>query len=221
MKLYEVTYPRLESQKRDELRRELMSQGWEVWTDFELEREGGRVVKFDVLARRGDEVRVIELVRTKRSKSTDLQIDKYRAIAEGNGWDFQLVEVKDPTTLKGSVSAERERLQVTLDQLVDAFRQQSDPVVKRAISTQAFISASHLVELILQGTSAADSYTSVIEAARRLVNKGVISDGAFERITRLQQTRNRLVHNDPVLLSEADIRDALEVVKDLGRSIPR
>lgn len=216
MKLYDIKYPRLEARRRDDVKRELVSSGWDVWTDFCFEFGPRNSVLFDLLARKEGMVRVVEFVRGGHGKKASSKIDRYRQIAEANGWEFIVEEVRDPTNNQ-SFSNYLSELQTNLDALVLANSRQTDPVIKGAISTQAALLASTIVSELLQRTFRKGASEDAIEAARRLVDKNKMSNEMFERIVRLQNLRNKLVHGVSAPLSDAVLKDATGLVDELRK----
>ena len=171
---------------------EYRSQGYEVLFEAPLDFLPG--FRADLLARKGDEVRVIE-VKSRSSLAAHPRIGELaRLIDSKPGWSFELVLVSEPEKLdspEGARSFENERILQRIEE--------AEKSLQAGLPEAAFLLAWSASEAVIRGLLAARgvSSTSITSPGYVLdqgVFHGVISRDDYDALTRLRKYRNAIVH---------------------------
>lgn len=203
----------LARQTAEEYRR----QGYEVSTDCELEFLPG--VRADVIARKGDEVKVIE-VKSRSSLAAAQQFTQLVESVEAKpGWGFELVLAPEPERLVGSHAARLLDEEGIMRRAGDA-----QQALNAGYTEAAFILAwssceaalRHLIKL--QGV-VDERITAASYAIEQAVHLGVVSLDTYTRLSDFEKQRNTLVHG----FSQAGVNDEtvvtlIELVAELLES---
>ena len=148
----------------------------------------------DLLARKGDEVRVIEVKSRSSLAAHPRIVELARLIDSKPGWSFELVLVSEPEKLdspEGARSFESEKI---LQRIEEAERS-----LQAGMPEAAFLLAWSASEAVIRGLLAARgvSRTSITSPGYVLdqgVFHGVISREDYEALTRMRKYRNAIVH---------------------------
>lgn len=171
---------------------EYRSKGYEVLLEAPLDFMPG--FRADLLVRKGDEARVIE-VKSRRSLTADPKISKLARLVESMpGWTFELVLVGEPERVdspEGAHSFESEGIQRRIDEAERALRAE--------LPEAAFLlawSASEAVirELLTAQGETNRSITSPGYVLDQGIYHGVISKNDYNALTRMRKYRNAIVH---------------------------
>lgn len=187
----------LARQTAEEYRR----QGYEVTVDGELDFLPG--VRADLIARKGDEVKVIEVKSRSSLAAAQHFTELVESVEARPGWGFELILAPEPERLVGSQlarSLDQEGIMRRLgeaQQLVDAGHAEA-AFVLAWMSCEAAL--RHLIELegVVDERITAASYA--IEQATHL---GAISLEIYDRLSEFVKQRNTIVHG----FNQADLTD--------------
>ncbi len=170
---------------------EYRSRGYEVLLEAPLEFMPGFTA--DLLARKGDETRVVE-VRARPSLAADPKIGELARLLESKpGWTFELVLVSEPEKLdspEGARSFEVGKIQQRIEEAES---------LQAKLPEAAFLLAWSASEAVIrelltaQGVSSA-SITSPGYVLDQGIYHGVISRDDYDALTRFRKYRNAIVH---------------------------
>ncbi|MCY3571765.1 MAG: hypothetical protein OXH19_10560 [Chloroflexi bacterium] len=189
-------------------------QGYEVAIDQELDFMPG--FRADLLARKGDQVRVIEIKSRSALVNAGVLDHLARAIEAQPGWSFELVlaaETETPEPPRGADPIDREHVHLRLDE--------AEQLLDEGHAESAFILACMAYEakirLLLGGAEKADSrlfsFRQMSEQASYL---GVISAEERDKLTRLWDLRNAMIHGyHAPEFNEDSARELIDVVRGL------
>ena len=192
---------------------EYRSKGYEVLFDAPLDFLPG--FRADLLARKGDETRVIE-VKSRPSLAADPKIGELaRLIDLKPGWSFELVLVGEPEKLdspEGARSFESDKIQQRIE---EAERSLQAGLPEAAFLLAWSASEAAIRELLTaQGVSNTD-ITSPGYVLDQGVFHGVISRDDHDTLTRMRKYRNAIVHGFGMNDFSGDF------VGNLGRQLQR
>lgn len=206
------TYEYLLARKTAE---EYRSKGYEVSVEPLLDFLPG--FRADLIVRKGDEVKVIE-VKSRSSLAAEPRIGELARIIDSKpGWDFELLLVGEPEKLdspEGVHSFEGERI---LDRIEDA-----EKSLEVGIPEAAFLLAWSALEAAMRdmlGTQGI-SNTSITRPSNFLdqaLFHGVISRGEYENLTSMRKYRNAIVHGFSARdFSHGLVNDLIETVRRIA-----
>ena len=171
---------------------EYRSKGYEVLLEAPLDFMPGFTA--DLLVRKGDETRVIE-VKARPSLAADPKISELARLIESKpGWIFELVLVSEPEKLdspEGARSFEAGKIQQRIEE--------AERSLQAKLPEAAFLLAWSASEAVIrelltaQGVSSA-SITSPGYVLDQGIYHGVISRDDYDALTRLRKYRNAIVH---------------------------
>ena len=171
---------------------EYRNKGYEVLFEAPLDLLPG--FRADLLARKGDEVRVI-VVKSRSSLAADSRIGELaRLIDSKPGWSFELVLVSEPEKLdspEGARSFEGEQILHRMEE--------AEKALQAGLPEAAFLLAWSASEAVIRGLLAAQGVsstgiTSPGYVLDRGVFHGVISRDDYDAMTRMRKYRNAIVH---------------------------
>ena len=171
---------------------EYRSKGYEVLLEAPLDFMPG--FRADLLVRKGDETRVIE-VKSRPSLAADPKISELARLIESMpGWTFELVLVGEPEkvdTPEGARSFESEKIV----QRVEEAERSLQAKMPEAAFLLAWSASEAVIRVLLaaQGVSST-SITSPGYVLDQGVYHGVISRDDYDALTRMRKYRNAIVH---------------------------
>lgn len=193
---------------------EYRSRGYEVLLEAPLDFLPGR--RADLLVRKGDEVKVIE-VKSRPSLAADPKIsDLARSIESKPGWTFELLLVSEPEKLDSPEGARS----FDSENIVHRF-EEAEKALEAGLPEAAFLLAWSAHEAALRGVIAEQGATkSGITGPDYVLGQavflGVISRDEYKTLKEMLKYRNAIVHG----FSLSDFRAELvvELIKT-GRHI--
>ena len=171
---------------------EYRSKGYEVLLEAPLDFMPG--FRADLLVRKGDEARVIE-VKSRSSLTADPKISELARITEAMpGWTFELVLVGEPEKVdspEGARSFESARILRRLEE--------SERSLQVELPEAAFLLAWSASEAVIRELLAAQgvsgkSITSPGYVLDQGLYHGVISRNDYDALTRMRKYRNAIIH---------------------------
>ena len=190
-------------------------QGYEISIDEELDFLPG--FKAALLARKGDQVRVIE-VKIRSALANVSELDELaRATKERPGWSFELLLVGEAEQLEpphGAGSFDSERIHRRLEE--------AETMLATGHAESALLlawSACEATFRLLVGDQ--EGSTGRVAGARQsleqAVFRGVISEDEARRMTKLWQLRNTSVHgyNAPAL-NDRSVKELIDIARGLA-----
>ena len=192
---------------------EYRSMGYNVLLEAPLDFLPG--FRADVLVRRGDEVKVIE-VKSRLSLAADPKITELARIIDSMpGWSFELLLVGEPERVdspEGARSFENENIV----QRIEEARRSLEASLPEASFLLAWSAAEAVIRELLtaQGVSKT-TITSPGYVLDQGIFHGVISRNDYEALTRMRKYRNAIAHG----FSMDDFSD--ELVTELIETITR
>lgn len=208
----------LEQRKIASLVKQYQREGYEVTVEPSIVGERYRP---DLALRRGNEVIFIEVVSRNTSKEKKAVIDYLSKYAKEKGARFDLVVTNPRPTKAARQNRDSRLLQLLRDRISDEL----DLTVE--LNNEAFvILCSVLVENLLQGLAHPESIPSgehlpMIELARRLRDKEIISDSALNFVQDLWAARNSVVNRGMYQPQEIEVHGMLEKTRNLLRNYGR
>ncbi|MCY3922332.1 MAG: hypothetical protein OXG27_08045 [Chloroflexi bacterium] len=189
-------------------------QGYEVSIDEELDFMPG--FRADLLARKGDQVRVIEIKSRLALVNAGVLDHLARAIEEQPGWSFELVlaaEAETPEPPRGADPIDREQVHLRLDE--------AEQLLYEGHAESALILACMAYEAkirLLIGD--ADRWDGRVSSFRQMSEQasylGVISAEERDKLTRLWDLRNAIIHGyHAPEFNEGSVRELIDVVRGL------
>ena len=205
---------------------EYRSKGYEVLFEAPLDFLPG--FRADLLVRKGDEVRVIE-VKSRPSLAADPKIiELARLIDSKPGWTFDLVLVSEPEKLDSPEGARSFESRKILQRIEEA-----EKSLQARLPEAAFLLAWSASEAVIREllTAQGVSNTSITSPGYVLdqgVSHGVISRDEYDALTRMRKYRNAIVHgfgmddfNDELVTGLLEtIRRIMTATPDNGSSNP-
>ena len=168
------------------------AKGYEVSTEAPLDFFAGFVA--DVVARRGEETRVIE-VKSRSTLAADPRIGELADILDSrDGWTFELVLAGEPETRDSPDGAR------TFDRVqIEERLQKAQTALNADIREGAFLLAWSACEAVMRDLVAVEgvskeeitSASYVLSQARHL---GILSSEQYRQLEDLQKYRNAIVH---------------------------
>ncbi len=190
-------------------------QGYEVSIDEELDFLPG--FKADLLARKGNQVRVIE-VKTRSALANVSELDELaRATKERPGWSFELLLVGEAEQLEpppGAGSFDSERIHQLLDE--------AETMLATGHAESAFLLAWSACEAALRllvgdQEGSTKRITGARQSLEQAVFLGIISEDERRRMTKLWQLRNACVHGySAPELNDRSVSELIEISRNLA-----
>ena len=171
---------------------EYRSKGYEVLFEAPLDFMPG--FRADLLVRKGDEARVIE-VKSRPSLAADPKISQLARLIESMpGWTFELVLVGEPEKVdspEGARSFESEKIVQRIEEAERSLQAE----LPEAAFLLAWSASEAVIRVLLtaQGVSST-SITSPGYVLDQGVYHGVISRDDYDAFTRMRKYRNAIVH---------------------------
>lgn len=168
------------------------AKGYEVSTEAPLDFFSGFVA--DVVARRGDEIRVIE-VKSRSTLAADPRIGELADILDSKeGWTFELVLAGEPETRDspdGAQTFNRAQIEERL--------QEARAALNAGIREGAFLLAWSACEAVMRDLVAGEGISKEeITSASYVLNQarhvGILSSEQYRQLEDLQKYRNAIVH---------------------------
>ncbi len=192
---------------------EYRGKGYEVLFDAPLDFLPG--FRADLLVRRGDEVRVIE-VKSRPSLAADPKISELaRLIDSKPGWRFELLLVSEPEKLDSPEGARSFESGKILQRIEEAERSLQASLPEAAFLLAWSASEAVIRELLTAQGVSDTSITSPGYVLDQGIYHGVISRDDYDALTRMRKYRNAIVHG----FGMDDFND--ELVTDLIETIRR
>ena len=171
---------------------EYRSKGYEVLLEAPLDFMPG--FRADLLVRKGDEMRVIE-VKSRPSLAADPKISELARLIESMpGWTFELVLVGEPEKMdspEGARSFESEKI---VHRIEEAERSREAGLPEAAFLL-AWSASEAVIRVLLAGQGVSStSITSPGYVLDQGVYHGVISREDYDALTRMRKYRNAIVH---------------------------
>ena len=196
---------------------EYRGKGYEVVIEAPLEFLPG--FRADLLARKGDDVRVIE-VKSRSSLAADPKISELaRLIDSMPGWSFELILVSEPEKLDSPEGARSFESGMILQRVEEA-----EKSLQARLPEAAFLLAWSASEAVIRGllTAKGVSDTSITSPGYVLdqgIYHGVISRDDYDALTRMRKYRNAIVHGFGMDdFSDKLVRDLIETLRRIMRS---
>ena len=171
---------------------EYRSKGYEVLLEAPLDFMPG--FRADLLVRKGDEARVIE-VKSRPSLAADPKIGELARLIESMpGWTFELVLVGEPEKVDSPEGARSFESDGILQRIEEAERS-----LHAELPEAAFLLAWSASEAVIRGLLTAQgvsgkSITSPGYVLDQGIYHGVISRNDYDALTRMRKYRNAIVH---------------------------
>lgn len=171
---------------------EYRSKGYEV--QFEAPLDFLPSFRADLVARKGDDVRVIE-VRSRSSLAADPRIAELTRLVDSKpGWSFELVLVSEPEKLESPEGARSFEAENILKRIKEA-----EKALQSGLPEAAFLLAWSASEAVIRGLLAARGVTSTsITSPGYVLDQGVfhgvISRDDYDAMARMRKYRNAIVH---------------------------
>ncbi len=171
---------------------EYRSKGYEVLLEAPLDFMPG--FRADLLVRKGDEMRVIE-VKSRPSLAADPKISELARLIESMpGWTFELVLVGEPEKMdspEGARSFESEKIV----QRIEEAERSREAGLPEAAFLLAWSASEAVIRVLLAGQGVSStSITSPGYVLDQGVYHGVISREDYDALTRMRKYRNAIVH---------------------------
>ena len=171
---------------------EYRSKGYEVLLDAPLDFLPGFTA--DLLVRKGDEVRVIE-VKSRPSLAADPKISELARLIESKpGWSFELLLVSEPEKLdspEGARSFESGKIRQRVEEAESSLRAGSS---EAAFLLAWSASEAAIRELLTAQGVSSTSITSPGYVLDQGIYHGVISRDDHDALTHMRKYRNAIVH---------------------------
>ena len=171
---------------------EYRSKGYEVLLEAPLDFMPG--FRADLLVRKGDEARVIE-VKSRPSLAADPKIGELARLIESMpGWTFELVLVGEPEKVDSPEGARSFESAGILHRLEEAERSLQAELPEAAFLLAWSASEAVIRELLAAQGVSGKSITSPGYVLDQGVFHGVISRNDYDALTRMRKYRNAIVH---------------------------
>ena len=193
---------------------EYRGKGYEVVFEAPLDFLPG--FSADLLVRKGDDVRVIE-VKSRSSLAADPKISELARLIDAKpGWSFELVLVSEPEKLdspEGARSFESERILQRIEE--------AEKSLQAKLPEAAFLLAWSASEAVIREllTAQGVSNTSITSPGYVLdqgIYHGVISRDDYDTLIRMRKYRNAIVHGFGMDdFSDAFVTDLIETIRHI------
>ena len=171
---------------------EYRSKGYEVLLEAPLDFMPG--FRADLLVRKGDEARVIE-VKSRPSLAADPKIRELARIIESMpGWTFELVLVGEPEKVDSPEGARAFESAGILQRIEEAERSLQAELPEAAFLLAWSASEAVIRELLTAQGVSSKSITSPGYVLDQGVYHGVVSRNDYDALTRMRKYRNAIVH---------------------------
>ena len=171
---------------------EYRSKGYEVLLEAPLDFMPG--FRADLLVRKGDEARVIE-VKSRPSLAADPKIRELARLIESMpGWNFELVLVGEPERVDSPEGARAFESAGILQRLEEAERSLRAELPEAAFLLAWSASEAVIRELLAAQGISGKGITSPGYVLDQGVYHGVISRNDYDALTRMRKYRNAIVH---------------------------
>ena len=191
---------------------EYRSKGYEVLFEAPLDFLPG--FSADLLVRKGDEVRVIE-VKSRPSLAADPKISELaRLIDSKPGWSFELVLVSEPERLDSPEGARSFKSEKIMQRIGEAERS-----LEAGLPEAAFLLAWSALEaatrILIAAQGVSDTrITSPRFVLDQAVFRGAISRDEYNSLIRMLEYRNAIAHGFGIDgFNDNMVRDLIETVK--------
>ena len=198
---------------------EYRDKGYEVLFDAPLDFLPG--FKADLLVRRGDEVRVIE-VKSRPSLAADPKISELaRLIDSKPGWRFELLLVSEPEKLDSPEGARSFEGAKILQRIEEAERSLQARLPEAAFLLAWSASEAVIRELLTAQGVSDTSITSPGYVLDQGIYHGVISRDDYDALTRMRKYRNAIVHGFGMEdFSDEFVTELIETVRRIMTAAP-
>ena len=171
---------------------EYRSKGYEVLLEAPLDFMPG--FRADLLVRKGDEARVIE-VKSRPSLAADPKIGELARLIESMpGWTFELVLVGEPEKVDSPEGARSFESDGILQRIEEAERSLHAELPEAAFLLAWSASEAVIRELLTAQGVSGKSITSPGYVLDQGIYHGVISRNDYDALTRMRKYRNAIVH---------------------------
>lgn len=171
---------------------EYRSKGYEVLLEAPLDFMPG--FRADLLVRKGDEARVIE-VKSRSSLTADPKISELARITEAMpGWTFELVLVGEPEKVDSPEDARSFESARILQRLEESERSLQVELPEAAFLLAWSASEAVIRELLAAQGVSGKSITSPGYVLDQGLYHGVISRNDYDALTRMRKYRNAIIH---------------------------
>lgn len=165
---------------------DLTKQGWSVWIEVPLQI-GGREIDVDLLARRGDEVMIVEITTAKKEQRVEEMFDTIRSGVEGaERWTMRSLRLDDEEAWKVQ-PVDVEQLLLQLDEVLR-------PMATRdqRLGGSVVMQASAIVEMVLQRMVDVppSAHMSIAKLARLADKQSILPGKLVTRLLKLSVLRN-------------------------------
>ena len=173
----------------------------------------------DLLVRKGDDVRVIE-VKSRSSLAADPKISELaRLIDSKPGWSFELVLVSEPEKLdspEGALSFESGRILQRIDEAERSLQTR----LPEAAFLLAWSASEAVIRELLTGQGVSNTnITSPGYVLDQGIYHGVISRDDYDTLTRMRKYRNAIVHGFGMDdFSDDLVTDLIETIRHIMTS---
>ena len=189
--------------------------GYDVSVEEELDFLPG--FRADLVGRKGDQVRVIE-VKSRSAPVNAAELKQLeRAIEERPNWSFELVlaaEVEQAESLPGADPFDREHVHRRLEEA----KQELDEGHAESAFLLAFSAYEAIMRLLLQDSDRWDErIVGFGQMSEQAAARGVLSAEERDQLNRLWQLRSAIVHGyHAPNFNENSVRKLIDVVRGLG-----
>ncbi len=171
---------------------EYRSKGYEVLLEAPLDFMPG--FRADLLVRKGDETRVVE-VKSRPSLAADPKIGELARLIESMpGWTFELVLVGEPEKVDSPEGARSFEIDGILQRIEEAERSLQAELPEAAFLLAWSASEAVIRELLTAQGVSSKSITSPGYVLDQGIYHGVISRNDYNALTRMRKYRNAIVH---------------------------
>lgn len=198
---------------------EYISKGYEVLFGAPLDFLPGFTA--DLLVRKGDEVRVIE-VKSRSSLAADPRIGELTRLVDSKpGWRFELVLVSEPEKLDSPEGARSFEGKNILQRIEEA-----EKALQAGLPEAAFLLAWSASEAVIRGLLAARGVTSTsITSPGYVLDQGVfhgvISRNDYDTMVRMRKYRNAIVHGfDTNEFNDDFATDLIDTIRKMMATVP-
>ena len=196
---------------------EYRSSGYDVQLDASLDFFPN--FRADLLARKGDEVKVVE-VKSRPSLAADPRISELAQLIESKpGWSFELVLVSEPEKVDSPIGTRAFEGEAILQRMGQAERS-----LGAGMPEAAFLLAWSACEAAMRELIAAEGISDVRITSPRFildqaVFRGVISREKYDYLAGMLKYRNAIVHGfDPGDFSVEFVTGLIETVRRINIS---
>ena len=191
---------------------EYSSKGYEVSLDQVLDFFQG--FRADLLVRKGDEVKVIE-VKSRSSLAADPRISQLARIIDSKpGWSLELLLVGEPEKLDSPEGARSFEGEEILSRIKKAEKSLEAGIPEAAFLLAWSACEAALRELLAEHGVSNTSITTPGYVLDQAVFRGVISRDDYNHLTGIRKYRNAVVHGfDPGDLDTKLVSELVEIIR--------